>query len=281
VRLAITGATGSLGAAVAACFAGAGHRVRALVRRGLAAAGETVVADLADREALLAAVSGVDVVVHCAAVSGELGECRRVNVEGTANLVRAMAVAGCRLLVHVSTVAVYDCAGGGTTFDEERPLWTAPRDAYGFTKAEAERVVMAAHGGDLAVVVLRPAAILSMDPRSSWGPDAIERARAEGGCFLTSTELPYVHIDDLVDAIALAVRSPAARGRSYNVVDGSGDTREYLAVVCGAIGRPVPAAPRAAPCPRFPVDRIRRELGWTPRDRWREFLRQLASHGGR
>ena len=278
-RLLVTGATGSLGGAVAARLAGDGHRVRGLVRFGPAPAGETVVADLTDRQAVFEAAKGVDVAVHCAAASGDLDECQRVNVEGTANLVAALAFEGCGLLVHISTVAVYDSSSGGTTFDEDHPMWTAPRDAYGFTKAEAERIVLAAQSRDLAVVILRPAAILSMDPRSSWGPAAIERARAGEGAFLTSPELAYVHVDDVVDAIVLAAESRAARGRTYNVVGGSGDTREYLDAIHRAAGRPAPPMSRQGPSFRYPTDRIRRELGWAPRDRWRGFLDELARHG--
>ncbi len=279
MRLLVTGATGSLGAAVAARFAAEGHHVRAAVRRGLALAGETVVADLADRGALFSAAKGVDVTVHCAAASGDLDECRRVNVEGTANLLEALVLGGCRLLVHISTVAVYDSSGGETTFDEERPTWTAPRDAYGFTKAAAERIVLATQRSGLAVAILRPAAILSMDPRSSWGPAAVERARAGEGSFVTSPELAYVHIDNLLDAIGLAVRTPAAGGRSYNVVDGSGDTCEYLDAVHRAARLPAPPTSARGPGVCYPTDRIRRELGWAPRERWHDFLDELARHG--
>ncbi len=123
--------------------------------------------------------------------------------------------------------------------------------------------------------VLRPPLILSTHPRSRWGPLAIARARTEEGCLLPFPELPYVHVDNLVDAIVLAANAPVTGGRAYNVVEGVADTREYLEVIYGAAGRAVPPIPPDAPRVRFAADRVRRELGWAPRDRWREFIDEL------
>src|SRR5207237_1011278 len=79
---------------------------------------------------------GVDLAVHCAAaIFAGWAECRRTNVEGTRNLVDALAAGGCRRLVHLSTISVYD-DGAGPAFDEDSPTWTRPDDPYGFTKAE-------------------------------------------------------------------------------------------------------------------------------------------------
>jgi len=56
-----------------------------------------------------------------------------------------------------------------------------------------------------------------------------------------------------------------------------GDTRDYLTVVYGAIGRAPPAIPPDAPRVRFAADRIRRELAWQPAPaRWRRFLDELS-----
>jgi len=196
-------------------------------------------------------------------------------VDGTRCLVEALAAAGRRpRLVHISTVSVYDDAAG-PEYDEESALWATTEGAYGFSKAEAERLLRTAAGRDLASIVLRPPLILSMHPRSRWGPLAIARARTEEGCLLPFPELPYVHVDNLVDAIVLAANAPVTGGRAYNVVEGVADTREYLEVIYGAPGRAAPPIPDGAPRLRFAADRVRRELGWAPRDRWREFVDEL------
>ncbi len=262
MRVLVTGATGNLGSAVAERFLRDGHGVRALLRTGTAPAGtEPIEGDITDLAVLREAVRGVDLAVHCAAAVSDLETCLRVNVDGTRCLIEALAATGRRpRLVHISTVSVYDDAAG-PDYDEDSALWATAAGAYGFSKAEAERLLRTSVGRDLASIVLRPPLILSTHPRSRWGPLAIARARTEEGCLLPFPELPYVHIDNLVDAIVLAANAPVTGGRAYNVVEGVADTREYLEVIYGAAGRAVPPIPPDAPRVRFAADRVRRELG--------------------
>jgi uncharacterized protein YbjT (DUF2867 family) len=105
----VTGATGTLGRHLLARPARSGHLVRAMSRRGAAAAaraGNTqwVRADLATGEGLDDALRGVEVVIHAA--SDPRGDTRRTDVEGTTRLVAAALAAGVRHLVYVSIVGV-------------------------------------------------------------------------------------------------------------------------------------------------------------------------------
>jgi nucleoside-diphosphate-sugar epimerase len=274
----VTGASGAVGSAVVQRLSREGCRVRGLVRgAGASPAGETVRGSLDDQATLRRAAAGVDLAVHCAAErSSDLEACLRANVDGVHNLIDALTAGGCRLLVHISTLSVYDDAGG-PTFDEDSALWTEPSNAYGFTKAESERIIARAAARGLEAVILRPGMVLSMHPRSRWGPLAIERVRTSAESSLPVAELPHVHVANLVDAIVLAARSQAARGRAYNVIDGVAPTAEYLDVVYRAAGRDAPAAPADLPIVCYRADRIRRELRWAPRDRWHEFLRDLSA----
>jgi len=269
-----------VGSAVATRFTHDGHRVRALVRNGAKLpAGESVPGDITDQGALALAARDVDLAVHCAAVvSDDLDLCQRINVQGTQNLIDALINARCRLLVHISTISVYDDAAG-PDFDEESPLWSLPTNAYGFTKAEAERAVRRAGSRGLSAVVLRPGLVASMHPRSRWGPLAIARASASDGNILPFPEIPYVHVTNLVDAIVLAATTPVARGRAYNVIDGVAPTAEYLTAVYAAIGRPPPLIATDAPRPRFRAERIRSDLSWSPVDRWPAFISELRRAG--
>jgi len=282
-RVLVTGASGAVGSAVAARLAGESSVVRGIARKawGDSPPGvEQRTVDVVDREALGRAVEGMDAVVHCAAIgSTDLDASRRINVDGVANLLAAMRERGCTRLVHISTVAAYD-AQKGLTFDEESPLWSEPVDAYGFTKAEGERLVRAEERRGLSVVILRPVVVLSMHRHSHWGPLALERARTSTGPIWPLANMPYVHVDNLVEAVVLSLTRERAEGRTYNVLDGSAPTSEYLAAVSRALGQPVAQVPPTAPRLTCSGERICEELGYSPPDRWREFLGRLEARAG-
>jgi dTDP-4-dehydrorhamnose reductase len=101
--------------------------------------------DVTDVAATVDLVRGHDVVVNCAAWTAvddaetQEGEAFAVNAVGAANLARACARHGARLL-HVSTDYVFS-GDAREPYPEDTPL--APRSAYGRTKAAGEWAVRA------------------------------------------------------------------------------------------------------------------------------------------
>jgi nucleoside-diphosphate-sugar epimerase len=274
----VTGATGTVGSVVVRHLLAAGARVKAMVRRdGATVDGATTVrGELRDPASLRAAVAGCELVVHTAAdLSFDPVASQAVNVDAVRDLCLAMRAEGCARLVHISTVSVYDYRRG-LDFDEESPMWSEMREVYGFTKAEGERAIRAS---GVPATILRPVMVLSTHPRSYWGPLAFERARKLPEPVMPLAEVPHVHVDNLATAVELAATRERALGRAYDVIDGSGEARQFLDVVYGAIGRPVPELPPDAPRATFAGRRIRDELGYAPADRWAEFLRELAAVG--
>jgi nucleoside-diphosphate-sugar epimerase len=273
----VTGAAGTVGSEVAKRLVMRGARVRAGMHSHAAKidGAEVVAADLTDAASLRGAVDGCDLVVHCAAaVSQDPAACRALNVDGVGNVLTALREAPAAKLVHISTVSVYDWRKG-TRLDEDSAMWTEQLDPYGFTKAESERLIRDAVPD---AVILRLVMVLSMHPRSYWGPLALARAAASDAPVMPLPTVPYVDVGNIATAVELAATTPAARGRVYNVIDGEGDAARYMAAVYGAIGKPAP--PVATNMPHFVFDgtRIRRELGYAPVDRWEAFLGELASH---
>lgn len=99
--------------------------------------------DITDSAAVAHAVSGIDVVVNCAAwtdvdaAESNEAEAFDINARGAASLARACAATGSRL-VHMSTDYVF--AGDAVEpYREDAPL--SPRSAYGRTKAAGEWAV--------------------------------------------------------------------------------------------------------------------------------------------
>jgi dTDP-4-dehydrorhamnose reductase len=129
VRLHVTGATGYLGSE--------------LVRLRRDASTERV--EVRDERAVRALLERVrpDVVVHTAYRQDE----DDVNTLGSLHVARAAAAVGARL-VHLSTDVVFD-GRKGAPYVEDDPL--SPVTAYGRAKAEAERLVAAAHPEALLV----------------------------------------------------------------------------------------------------------------------------------
>ncbi len=191
MELLVTGATGYLGGHVVRAALAGGQRVRALVRPGrpqrwLEELGVVCVpGDLLDEPSLLAALRGAEGLVHCAARMGywsrQDSEQRRINVEGTAALLRAANRREVRRIVHVSSVAAVGARRDPTPLREDSP-WPG-RDGlrlnYALTKREAEERVLAAVHQGLPAVVVNPCAMLG--PRADGARRAGLAARARAG----------------------------------------------------------------------------------------------------
>lgn len=172
-RVAITGATGYVGSALAERLAQEGASVRGLARRTssrdavawLRARGVgTVEGDVTDAGALERLVQGADVVYHCAAVIGYrrrlVGAMQRTNVAGTQEVVRACRRTGIGRLVHMSSVAAIGVSDRPEPMDETTPYnGDVLRAAYFDTKHAAEVCVLGQAGPDLDAVAVNPGAI--------------------------------------------------------------------------------------------------------------------------
>ncbi|MFC5503424.1 dTDP-4-dehydrorhamnose reductase [Lysinimonas soli] len=147
-RYLVTGASGMLGQDLQAALArdpDARREVTALSRAEL---------DVTDRDAVLAAVGGHDLVINAAAYTNVDGaethedEAFAINAAGIENLAVAAREHGARLLT-ISTDYVFD--GAGTSpYPEDAPR--DPLNAYGRSKAEGERLALAAHPAGVFIV---------------------------------------------------------------------------------------------------------------------------------
>lgn len=182
--IAVTGAGGFVGGAIARALLARGQQVRAIQRSpapALQALGaEVVQADLADRQATLRALAGCEAVLHVAAKAGVWGPYAvyaRANIDATDNVLQACRAQGIGRLVYTSTPSVVHAGGDVEGADESAPYGAHAASAYAATKTIAEQRVLQAAGPDLLTVALRPHLV--------WGPGdtqltarVIARARA-------------------------------------------------------------------------------------------------------
>ncbi len=261
-RLFLTGGTGFIGSQLAQFAVRAGRDVTVAspvnndaerFRCGLLArAGITIVAaSLDDTERLRSALPGHDAVIHLAAAQHEAeapeSHFRKVNVEGTRNLLTLAHAAGVRRFVHGSTIGVYGDASRGV-LDEQSPL--APDNPYGRTKAEAERVVHDfANRMEVAIVRIS----------ETYGPADLRLLKLfraiQRGRYVTlgsgRNERQLIYVEDLCRALLAAADTPAAAGQTMILAGAERLTTDAMVTAISvALGKPA----RTRHVPLWPFD---------------------------
>lgn len=254
------------------------------------------------------ALAGVDCVVHLAArvhvmherAADPLAEFRKVNVDGSLALARQAVAAGVRRFIFVSSIKVNgEGTAPGRPFAADDAL--APADAYGISKLEAERslLALAAEAG-MQMVIIRPVLV--------YGPGVKANFRSMMSWLSKGVPLPLgaihnrrslVALDNLVDLILTCMNHLAAAGQVFLVSDGEDlSTTELLRRMGAALGRParllpVPAAwldgaarllgkgavaQRLCGSLQVDIEKTRRLLDWTPPVTVDAALRETARH---
>lgn len=327
-RVLITGASGFIGSHLAERLNAAGARVRGLVRNAthvgakhlsnrvtsersfpsgsrvanadFASANasplqctEIVIGDVTDADAVRRAAEGCDAIIHCAAMQTErarLADYRRVNVEGTLNVLRAARAANVARVIHLSTINVHglppprdahaDSPIVGTQFNcvptntncalTNRALAHIPTgDFYSRSKAEGERAAWEfARANNIALTVIRPGC--TYGPRSyAWTLKPIERLRRKRPVLIGDAGgiCNAIYIDNLVDLILLALNNDAAIGHAFIGTEGRGVTwREFYGAYARIIGARVFGMPRLfALALTLPFELLSRVDGYPPR----------------
>ncbi len=233
MNILVTGANGFLGRYIVRQLAARGDRVRVVCRRrddefdSLAL--ETLLADIRDREKIIAACAGMDAVIHVAAIAkmwGPWSEFYEINTLGTQYVIEGCRKYGVRRLVYTSSPSVTFAGQPQENTNESVPYPTHWLAHYPHSKALAEQLVLAANGTDgLLTCALRPHLI--------WGPGdnhllprLLERARSGklrrvgDGTNLIDT----VYVENAAEAHLLALDrltpgSPVA-GSAYFITQG-------------------------------------------------------------
>lgn len=282
--VAVTGASGFLGSHIACALLDAGASVRAVVRTParaawLAARGvEVKQADLVEPDALTTAFRGADVVVSNAALGsgqGELADFERINRAGTENVYRAVARAGVRRAIQISTVAVYQTRLY-RRMDESTPLRPTThrrRDwsdlttdwRYALTKAQGEALAWSlAEELQIDLTVLRPGPVYgSRDPKLT--AHLLERVSRRVVAAPT-VGVPLVHAGDVARAVVGAIRNQGSAGNAYTLTGPS----ESMANVLRTLARVRQTGSRVVSIPipitvRFDCSAARRDIDFEPR----------------
>jgi len=268
------------------------------------------------------AVGAARVVVNLAHGSGQSGDSDhdwRAAMKAVTEIVaRACIEHRVERLIHIgSTAGLYlgpqqQLVTGATPPDPQ----SERRSEYARAKAECDRLLLEWHRTkNLPVCILRPALVVAEGGDAFHG--GLGFFNNEQHCIgwnAGNNPLPFILVEDVADAIAMALKAPDVAGRCYNLVgDVRLTAREYLAELALALGRPLrfhPTNPtvlwlqetgkwlikivggRKGPAPTrrdiqsrglvatFDCSDAQRDLGWqSTRDRARFVERAIRIHG--
>lgn len=194
------------------------------------------------------ALTNQQVVIHAAArahimkdeVADPLAEYRRVNVDGTLNLARQASAAGVKRFVFISSIKVngeQTRQGQPFTADDS----SAPEDAYGISKWEAEQGLqqLAAETG-MEVVIIRSPLVYGLGLKGNFSSmiKLVDKALPLPlGAIHNQRSL--VALDNLVDLIITCIDHSAAANQVFLAGDGQDlSTTQLLHGVAKAMGKP-------------------------------------------
>ncbi len=285
MKVVVTGALGKVGRYATAALQEAGHEVRAvdvarpMFERPDPGTAKYMQVDLTDAGDAVAAVRGVDAVVHAAAIPEPTQNSPYTvfhnNLMATFNVLEAAVRFGVSRFVNISSETVPGFFFPEREFlpdyapvDEKHPI--RPQDPYALAKHFGEQLMDAAvRRSDIRCISLRPSWVQHPgNYEQNLGPQVRDASSLSAGLW------SYIDVYDLADAIVLAVES-----------DLPGHEVFYIASPDNVGGRDFGEILRRHYGDRIelrPVDRVdasgissakaRRMLGWRPTRSWRDYL---------
>ncbi len=202
-----------------------------------------------------------------------LDECIQTNVQGTVNLLQALARDECRRFVYTSTSEVYGDVA--VPFREDSSV--NPLSPYSVSKYAGERFcLMLQRGRGWPIVVVRP--FNAYGPAQSPDrviPEIIVKALRKERLAMTQGRQTreFNFVGDLVEGFLRAATAPGVEGKVFNI--GGGEEvamRDLAPIILDLMGNPIVAEIGALPDRpteiwhmRSDSTKAREELGYRPR----------------
>lgn len=202
-----------------------------------------VEADLNNIPALELAFQDITHVYHCAAMisfsSGDYQQMRKVNIEGTTNIVNLCISRKIEKLCYVSSIAAIENGNEGELINES-DNWsnTGDKSGYAITKYGAEMEVWRGSQEGVDVVIVNPGVILGS---GFWhkGTGNMFRRINNGLKFYTEGVTGFVGVADVVGAMILLMSSEVTNERFILVAENL-SYRKVLTMIAGALNKEKP-----------------------------------------
>jgi dihydroflavonol-4-reductase len=232
----VTGATGHIGNVLVRKLLDRGEKVRALILPGESRESisglkvEAFEGDILNMDSVFESMQGIKGIFHLAGVisimPGQNPFVRKVNVEGTKNILRAAAEKRIKLIYTSSIHAIQRVEKG--VIDESVPYdMNNPYGAYDRSKAEATLEVLNAARSGLEAVVACPTGVIGpYDFRGSMMGAVIHGAAVAKPTLYVDGAYDFVDVRDVADGL-IAAAEHGKRGESY-ILSGQKITVRYL-----------------------------------------------------
>jgi nucleoside-diphosphate-sugar epimerase len=288
----VTGGAGFVGSHIVEALVKRGEHVRVVDNfstgkmenlAGFREAIELLAGDVADPNVAEAAVAGIDVVFHQAAlpsVPRSIADpllTHNSNVTGTLQLLHAAQRAGVRRFVYAASSSAY---GDTPTLPKVETMIPRPRSPYAVAKLSGEQYCQAFfHVHGLETVCLRYFNIFGMrqDPESAYAAviprwiECLMHGRApiifgDGG-----QSRDFTFVANAVDANLLAAEAPDVGGQVFNIGCGQRVTlNRLLEILQSEVGKYIkpqhqPARPGDVRDSLADIEKARKHLGYQPR----------------
>lgn len=257
----ITGATGLLGGNLARELVLRGNEeVRVLVRESSNRAAldgldvEHARGDIRDRESVKKAVDGCERVYHVAASVSQwrpdLPAMKKINIEGTENVLGEALAAGVSRCVYVSTVDTLGLSSLEDPADEtaSHESMAAFGNPYVDTKYEAEQRALGIYKQGLDLVIVKPTYMIGeYDVKPTSGQMIVEVAKGRALAYPSGGN-NFVDVLDVARGMILAM-DKGRSGESYILAnqDGNLTYKEMWTLIAEVTGARKPAVPLPYP----------------------------------
>jgi dihydroflavonol-4-reductase len=257
MKVLVTGSTGFIGSQLVHRLVEMGHSVRAFHRptstqrmlEDLPV--EHVLGNLTQPETIAAAMQGVEVVFHAAALLGgreDPGRMYAVTVEGTRATLQAAAAAGVTKFVHTSSVAALgipeqpQVKGGKPLLMNENHTWNdRPQHwPYAYAKYLAELEVQRAIAAGLDAVIVNPSMVYGPGDVYRTSTSLVMQIAHQRLHFVTQGGLNIVHISDVVDGHIAALERGRC-GERYILGGENIAIPEMVKRIAEVVGKPPPS----------------------------------------
>lgn len=252
VKALVTGGTGFVGSHIVHALVRHGYSVRALHRRTSRLEliedvdCEHALGDVMDYDSLIEAMQGVEWVFHTAAVAdywrSDPARIYEINVDGTANVLRAAEASGVRRVIVTSSAAAVGHTRGLKPVDESvRFNYDQHLTPYGHSKFLAEAEVYRAIRRGLDCVILNPSVIIGPgDLNQISSSVVVEMARGHVPPTIPPGGVTLIDVRDVAEAhVAAAERGRTGERYLLGTVDLT--HKAWLRLTADVMGRRMPA----------------------------------------